>query len=274
MSRGNRKAPIFDDDEDRRRFLEVLDDAAARHEVTCLSYCLMGNHYHCVLETPHGNLSEAMHFVNGVYTQASNRRHARTGHLFEGRFVSLVIDSDDYLRTANTYVVLNPVAAHLVSSVGDWEWSSYRATAGLVPPPDFLRVNWIDGIFPGATRADTQRRYCAFVTAQSPDASPGALEDELLLGTPAFEQALRTEIGEALYRIGLPRGYRALGRPTLEALFLEGATNADRNSAILRAHVVHGYRLHELAACLELHPNTVSRIVSEVRRRAIRAMRR
>ena len=85
MARGNRKAPIFEDDQDRRQFLEVFGDAAERYTLRCQSYCLMGNHYHAVIDTPRGNRSDAMKFLNGVFAQASNRRHNRTGHLLEGR---------------------------------------------------------------------------------------------------------------------------------------------------------------------------------------------
>ena len=89
MARGNRKAIIFDDDDDRCRFLEVLTEAVERYRLGCLSYCLMGNHYHAVIETTDCSISDAMHFVNGVFAQASNLRHGRTGHLLEGRFRSI-----------------------------------------------------------------------------------------------------------------------------------------------------------------------------------------
>lgn len=266
MSRGNRRAVIFEDDEDRNQFLDVLGDAAERYAVRCYSYCLMGNHYHCVLETPGGNLSDAMHFVNGVYTQASNRRHNRTGHLFEGRFVSVLVDSDHYLRNANTYVVLNPVSARLVSNAVDWAWSSYRATAGLITPPDFLSLDWIDRIFGGATHDESQRRYREFI--DSPTAgSDASAEGELLCGSPSFEDRVRSQIGATLYRVRVPREYRALARPTLRELFETGLSKTERNSKIVRAHVVHGYRLSEIAASLGLHPNTLSRIVRAIKKR-------
>lgn len=266
MSRGNRKAAIFDDDEDRRRFLDVFGDAAERYALSCQSYCLMGNHYHLVVETPRGNLSDGMHFVNGVYTQSSNWRHNRTGHVFEGRFVSLLVDNDCYLRNANVYVVLNPVSAGIKANARDWPWSSYRATAGLIEPPAFLDLDWIDRVFGGPTRADSQRRYREFIAAPPADLT-SAINEELLDGSADFEAAVRSEIGAVFHQVRLPRHYRALARPPLDDIFASRLSKAERNSRIVRAHVVHGYRLAEIADFLRLHPNTLSKIVRGLKAR-------
>lgn len=266
MSRGNRKLAIFDDDEDRWRFLEVFSEAAERYSIRCHSYCLMGNHYHFVVEAPNDNLSDAMHFVNGVYTQSSNRRHNRTGHLLEGRFVSLLVDNDHYLRNANTYVVLNPVVAGLVPTASDWVWSSYRATAGLAASPEFLSLDWIDWVFGGVSRDESQRRYREFI-AGPPTSVDSIVDDQLLYGSPAFEEAIRRRIGATLYLVRVPREYRALARPNLAQIFEAGLSKAERNARIMRAHVVHGYRLSEIAISLRLHPNTLSKIVQATKKR-------
>lgn len=266
MSRGNRKAAIFDTDDDRRYFLDVFSDAAERYMLRCHSYCLMGNHYHIVLDTPRGNLSDAMQFLNGVYTQSSNRRHNRTGHLLEGRFTSLLVDNDVYLRNANVYVVLNPVSAGITARAGDWAWSSYRATAGLLTPPDFLSLDWIDWAFRGPTREASQLRYQQFVSAP-PAGLASRIEEKLLEGSSTFEEAVRSDIGAAFHQVRLPREYRALARPPLEDIFASRLSKAERNSRIVRAHVVHGYRLVEIAEFLRLHPNSLSKIIRGIRTR-------
>lgn len=117
-ARGNGRQSIFDDDTDCARFLKVLTSVVSRYNVICHAYCLMGNHYHLLLETPEGNLSRAMRQLNGVYSQAFNRRHQRPGHVFQGRFHAQVVDKDDYLRTVCRYIVLNPVRAGLVAHPG------------------------------------------------------------------------------------------------------------------------------------------------------------
>ena len=91
-SRGDRREEIYADDEDRRGFLEILGEVVAQMRWLCYAYCLMPNHYHLVIETPEGNLSRGMRQLNGIYTQWSNRRHGRAGHLFQGRYKAIVVD--------------------------------------------------------------------------------------------------------------------------------------------------------------------------------------
>ncbi len=102
-SRGDRREAIYEDDEDRIRFLEILQNVITDFNWTCHAYCLMTNHYHLVIETPDANLSKGMRQLNGVYTQASNRRHQRSGHLFQGRYKAILVDADAYLLELSRY---------------------------------------------------------------------------------------------------------------------------------------------------------------------------
>lgn len=265
MARGNRRGIIFDDDDDRRRFLEVLTEATERYRIGCWSYCLMQNHYHAVVETADRNLSDAMHFVNGVYAQASNLRHGRTGHLLEGRFRSIVVDNDVYLWNANLYVVLNPVAAGVVSHPAEWPWSSFRATAGLDEPPTLLRLEWLDWALGGNTRHESQRRYRELLTA--PAAAP-EITEAAVFGGRRLEATIRVEVGARLHQVRIPRSYKALARPTLSEIFEAPLPKAKRDEQVIRAHVVHGYRLSEIAEAIRLHPNTLSRIVGALKKRS------
>ena len=120
-SRGDRREAIYEDDPDREHFLEVLGDTVRRFNWQCHAYCLMTNHYHAVIGTPDGNLSKGMRQLNGVYTQWSNRRHRRSGHLFQGRFKAILVDADKYLLDLTRYVVLNPVRAGMVRRPRDWK---------------------------------------------------------------------------------------------------------------------------------------------------------
>lgn len=126
-SRGDRREAIYDDDADRACFLDVLGQVAADFNWICHAYCLMTNHYHLVIETTDSNLSKGMRQLNGVFTQNSNRRHGRTGHLFQGRFKAILVDGDSYLLELARYVVLNPVRARMVSQPGAWLWSTVTA---------------------------------------------------------------------------------------------------------------------------------------------------
>ena len=96
-SRGDRKQSIFEDDRDRHIFLNTLGDAADTYQWQVFAYCLMGNHYHLLVRTPDANLSRGMRHLNGVFTQATNRRHERVGHVFQGRYKSILVDGQAYL---------------------------------------------------------------------------------------------------------------------------------------------------------------------------------
>jgi REP element-mobilizing transposase RayT len=126
MGRGNRRLSIFEDEYDRRSFDNVISEAVRRYKIRIFAACQMGNHYHFVLDTPRGNLSEAMGYINGTYAQESNKRYGRTGHLFEARFHSLVVQRERYFRRSCRYTVRNPVQAGIVSRAEDWQWSTYK----------------------------------------------------------------------------------------------------------------------------------------------------
>ena len=95
-SRGDRREAIYEDDSDRRGFLEILGQVVRTANWVCHAYCQMTNHYHLMIETPEGNLAKGMRQLNGVYTQHSNRRHGRVGHLFQGRYKAVLVDEDSY----------------------------------------------------------------------------------------------------------------------------------------------------------------------------------
>ncbi len=152
-ARGNAQRDLFLDDEDRERFLSVLDRVVSRFHLLLHAYCLMDNHYHLLLETPEANLSKAMRQINGVYTQAFNRRHGKVGHVLQGRFKAILVDRDRYLLELCRYVVLNPVRARITRKPDTYRWSSYRASAGLAPVRPFLTTDWLLSQFAMWTRA-------------------------------------------------------------------------------------------------------------------------
>ena len=144
MNRGDRREAIFVDDQDRQLFLKTLGEACAKTSWQVHAWCLMGNHFHLVIETPRANLVAGMRWMLGTYTARFNRRHKLFGHLFSGRYKSLVVDEsgNGYLKMVCDYVHLNPVRAKLLSrgqKLGDYRWSSYREY--LKKPGQ--RVDWL-----------------------------------------------------------------------------------------------------------------------------------
>jgi len=134
-ARGNEKKDLYRDECDRRRFLKILESVVDKYKWNIYAYCLMNNHYHLLIETPLKNLSFGMRQLNGIYGQYFNRRHTRVGHLFQGRFKSLLIEKESYLLEVSRYIILNPVRAGLIDEPVDWKWSSYRGTGF---PPFFF----------------------------------------------------------------------------------------------------------------------------------------
>ena len=107
----------------------------------------MGNHYHLLAETPTGALSQAMHRINSGYAKHFNQEHETEGHLFERRYQSWVMGSQERAMEAVRYIVRNPVRAGLCVSPAGWPWSSHVATAGDGPAPPFLTVGTVQGWF-------------------------------------------------------------------------------------------------------------------------------
>ncbi len=259
MARGNRKQTIFVDARDYRQFLKILAAGLERMGAECYAYCLMGNHFHLVVHTPRANISRFMHHVDGLYARYVNWRHELTGHLFQGRYTAILVDDTSYLRNAVSYVLRNPVAAGISREPRHWPWCSYNATIGKAAPA-FLTLSWLPRLFEASSLQESRNLLIEHVGNE--DSEYGAVARAVAEGPHEFKQRARMVVGATLYRARLPRVYRSLGRPSLSEVFAD-TTRSERRTTILRAHVVHGYLLTEIASYLELHPTTISRIVNQ-----------
>lgn len=260
-SRGNAKGMIYEDDRDRHKFLDILGSVVRKHRWLCHAYCLMGNHYHLLIETPEGNLSRGMRQLNGIYTQAYNRRHKRPGHLFQGRYKAILVEKDSYLLALCRYIVLNPVAAGMVKAPGDWPWSSYLATAGLTAAPELLTTDWLTAQF-ASTRRKAYRLYRDFVCRGIDQPSIWEkLRGGVLLGDEGFVCRFQTRLSEKIRQEEIPKCQRLLHRPSLDELLATETGN--RALAARDAHVEWGYNLKEIAEYWEVHYSTVSRLVKK-----------
>ena len=264
---GSAYQDIFLDDADREKFLEVLDQTVERFNWLCHAYCLMTNHYHLLIETIDPTLSRGMRQLNGVYTQWFNRRHNRVGHLFQGRFKSILIDKDAYLLEVSRYIVLNPVRAGIVSHPRDWRWSSYRETAGMRIPPGFLTTDWILAQF-SSDMKEAQRAYKRFVTKGKGRSLWDRLRGGIILGNEKFVERTAPLLREKKTLADVPRAQRFAARPSLDELFSGAKGNKTvRNALIREAYLEHGYTLSEIGRHLGLHYSTISRIARYERER-------
>ena len=249
IARGNGRATIYRDDADRFRFLRTLGHVVDRFGWLCHAYCLMGNHYHLVVETPRSNLPTGMQQLNGPYAQRFNERHGRCGHVFQARYRSILVEKESHLLALCRYIVLNPVRAGLCARPRAYHWSSYRATAGQAPVERFLVTDWILGCFAGS-RALAQARYRAFVANGDPKSLGGQVRGERLGSTALLEERFGHEPPLA----EIPRVQIEPLPPTLAEVFA-----CDPDAPVSTAYRRHGYTLRAIAEHLGCHYSTVSR---------------
>jgi REP element-mobilizing transposase RayT len=166
---------LFLDDAFRLRFLYHVANALDEHEVICDAYCLMTNHYHFLLRTPKEGLPQLMQCVDTWLAVNHNRRLARRGRVLEQPYHAVLVKEERHLLGVARYIPLNPVRAGIVADPADYEWSSFRATAGLARRPRLLTVDWL------LARLRGPARYREFVDAGRTVRSL----DEILLDPPA-----------------------------------------------------------------------------------------
>jgi len=205
-ARGNERRTVFRDDADRHRFLGAVDEVSKEYGLRIHAYCLLPNHYHLLVETPRANLSRAIGWLQTTYTIRFNRRHRRSGHLFQGRFKAHIVDADDYARQLVCYVHLNPVRprdkntiipADRQPALDRWRWSSHLAYLGRAPVPTWLCTDWL--AFFGRTREQARRNYEKLIgeafgnCVQSPW---DKLRGGLALGNDAFQKRVDSLVSQ------------------------------------------------------------------------------
>jgi len=268
-SRGNAQQAIYKNDTDRCLFLDILATTVKRYNWLCHAYCLMDNHYHLLIETLDPNLSLGMRQLNGVYTQSFNRKHSQVGHVFQGRFKSILVEKESHLLELCRYIVLNPVAAHMVSHPAEYVWSSYRFTSSSIVKPELLYIDWILEQFSSKKKA-ARKMYEDFVIAEihSPRKSPwNNLVGQIILGGEIFISEIQGILDEKKELKEIPKLQRHSGRPILSELFPDEKVQnkKKRNKTIYTAHLEYGYTMKEIGECLGIHYSTVSRVLSALK---------
>lgn len=254
-ARGNARQDIFLADEDRECFLRLLGIAAQRYNWRVHAYCLMNNHYHLVVETVDDTLSKGMKYINGTYSQYFNRQHDRVGHVFQGRFKSILVEKDSYLLELCRYVVLNPLRAGITTKLKDWPWSNYLATTGKVEPPSWLAVDDSLGLF--SSKQNTAiKQYRQFVKQGLNKPSPWlSLKNQVFLGADEF-------VTEAQNRVAKDQSIKDVPKRQRSALPEPLAKYAEQYSpkeAMARAYQSGHYTLAQVGEHFGVSYATVSR---------------
>lgn len=276
-ARGNQKQPIFLSDEDRFYFLNCLRAAYEKLGAVVHAYCLMEDHYHLLNETPHGNLSKVMHLINTTYSIYFNKKHARCGHPFQGRFSAILVQADIYARELAAYVHLNPVRAGIVESPEEYAWSNYREYLRPESSQPWTRTSFVLRLF-ASDSLRASHLYADFVQRRAGQSLPDLLkaaESAGILGEAAFlariYSAFPVRQSDPIPR-EIPQLRKLKFRPPLQTVVavaerVLGPKNAfARNAAIYVIHKRTDYSLSEIAAHFNMSISGISDVSRKIRR--------
>jgi len=266
-SRGNERKEIFKTNIDREKFLTYLASATRRYGAVIHVWCLMTNHYHLLLETPAGNLSEIMRHINGAYTTYFNIKRERSGHLLQGRYKAILVDADEYAQQLSCYIHLNPVRVGAVQRPEYYAWSSYRDYIGRRKVPEWLRRDFILGYF-GGMSAKGERSYRKYVEKAMGQDGRSPLKEVLhstFLGSEAFVQGVTKEHLEDKRADRDVPALRALAvRPSIEAIEKEvgvlfaDETKTGRQVSLYLCRKYSGRKLKEIGTYFGISESGVS----------------
>lgn len=276
-SRGNERKPVFKSQRDREKFLAYLESATERYDASVHVYCLMDNHYHLLLETPAGNLSQIMQHINGAYTTYFNVKRQRSGHLFQGRFKAILLEADEYAKELSRYIHLNPVRAGIVALPEEYPWSSCRHYTVDNAAPGWLQRSFIFGYF-GNNVAVSMRRYREFMHAlmDRDYVSPlTELKQPAILGSSQFV----SEIRDRFFKNRAPdrdvSGLRALlKKPTIDQIkaAVDSAMPTEprlaRQVALHLCHRWSGMKLLEIGLHYGVSPSAVTQASGRIELRS------
>lgn len=222
-ARGWERRAIFADDSDRETWVRLLDRIATRCDWVLFSWVLMSNHYHMLIRTPHANLSAGMHDLNSGYATLFNRRHRRTGALFQGRFKAIMVEQESHASQVSRYIHLNPVRAGIVAMPEDHRWSSYsvyRFHEPAAEAPAWLDWKTVVAEY-GHTTDQARRAYCKFVEAGI-KAPPRPLLNNVVggmfIGSERWVEERQKELCRAAPLKDVPQQKRARWRPNAESI--------------------------------------------------------
>jgi REP element-mobilizing transposase RayT len=185
LSRGNERKEIFQDEKDHLRFLDTLGKMVERFKLEVHAYVLMKNHFHLLVHTKEANLSRAIQWLGVSYSVWFNRRHKRSGHLFQGRFKSFLIENDHYFTAMCLYIHGNPLRARIVRRLSNYRWSSYQGYADKKHGVSWLTTGLVLGMYGGSRKRFLRAQQVFF------EERPKLLEDlrhGLYLGSEAFSE--------------------------------------------------------------------------------------
>jgi len=266
MSRGNEKQAIYRNRGDRTKFLEYLESASVRYGANIHCYCLMGNHYHLLLETPDCSLARIMRHINGAYTTYFNTRHSRVGHLFQGRYRSVLVDADAFCMALSRYIHLNPVKEGLAASPATYEWSSYQYYLNGQETQKWLQTDFLLSMMGGD--ADSRKRYQKYVESGDEifnDLYARKFSSMTVLGRREFVDEIKGKyLSTQRVSRDLPATRELRTRPEIQQIIdavageLKGDHRLEKKMTIYLCHHFSGCTLKEIGAHFGVGESAVS----------------
>jgi REP element-mobilizing transposase RayT len=252
--RGNAGMDIFKQDDDRLLFLQNFGRVCKRFGWKCYAYCLLNSEYQLLIETPKPNLSQGMREVNGVFTQAINRKYQQRGHIFEGRFQSIVVDKKTYLAEIHRKLALMPVYKQFVDSPLEWNWSHYRGIMGKDWAPSWLSWKPFLKTFSDNT-GEARRQYAEFVAKQQSQQQSFPIKARIILGSESFIEKVQNKVPQQIL------SEKSLKQQNLNKSLTEFQLRyKTRNEAIREAYNSGDFTLKQIGEHFKLHYTSVSRI--------------
>ena len=194
MNRGAERKPIFKNDHHRLLFLDLLAEIVEAHKIEIHAYCLMTNHYHLLIHTPFGNLSDAMRQLGCVYTIKYNQSLNIDGSLFRGRYKSKLVQDEHYSLHLVRYIHLNPLNAGMADNLEDYQWSSYRAYLGLISIPPWLSVEHTVRQFDKSNFIDDFRHFTLTDTSVDIDQFFSSAKSSTIIGNDEFVERIKSTV--------------------------------------------------------------------------------
>lgn len=272
-SRGNEQRDIFKSNRDRGKFLSYLESATVRYGAVIHTYCLMNNHYHLLLQTPEGNLTQIMRHINGAYTTYFNVKRKRAGHLLQGRYKAILIEADAYATELSRYMHLNPVRGKITELPEEYAWSSYQHYIGTSAIPAWLNISFILGYFGNQEEAHT--KYRTFVQERIGKTYESPLNETVagtILGTPPFIETIqRTLLPKHLEENGIPALRQIKPRPSTDEI-MQGTKSivADNEKlacqlGIYLCHKYSGMKLKEIGEIFNMRESAICEASRRIR---------
>lgn len=245
---GNANQSVFLDTADAEIWLEVFENVCKRHGWICYAYCLLGDHYIIAVETPEPNLSKGMRQLNGVYTQNFNRKHNRGGHVFQGRYKSVLVQKDKYLADLIKYILFLPVKSGFVRYPYQFKWSNCKYLLDKEECPDWINNADIKSLY-----KDIESEFTDIVN--SSETIPEKIKKQIYLGSDDFIADMQENVDKDRDLREIPKVQRA--KPINEYLI----SSKTKEEAIGKAYLSGDFTLQQLADHFSLHYSTISRIV-------------